>query len=118
MEHTAPILVIRTSNRFRNPEKSSRGFSDFLKWIFNRKKVDWPKWIDSKPGPAPVSRTDENEIRVTFVNHSTFLIQMDKIFSLILSGQPGLDPYLLLEQNVSEIQDLYLKSFQSLMQFL
>jgi L-ascorbate metabolism protein UlaG (beta-lactamase superfamily) len=79
MEHTAPIPVIRRGNRFKNQEKASRGFSDFLKWIFNRKGADWPKWIDSKPGPAPVSRVDENEIRVTFVNHSTFLIQVDRI---------------------------------------
>ncbi len=49
-----------------------------LKWLLNRKRERWPKWIDSKPGPAPIARVD-NELRVTFVNHSTFLIQVDGI---------------------------------------
>ncbi len=49
-----------------------------LKWLLSRKRERWPKWIDSKPGSAPLARVDY-ELRVTFVNHSTFLIQVDGI---------------------------------------
>jgi L-ascorbate metabolism protein UlaG (beta-lactamase superfamily) len=68
-----------TSGKFKNPEESSHRFLDFLKWFFNRRRAEWPKWIDSKPGSAPVSQVNGNEIRITFVNHSTFLIQVDGI---------------------------------------
>jgi L-ascorbate metabolism protein UlaG (beta-lactamase superfamily) len=47
-----------------------------LKWLLSRKKERWPKWIDSKPGSAPPARVDRG-LRITFVNHSTFLIQVD-----------------------------------------
>ena len=43
---------------------------------------DWPEWPDmskdkSAVYPPPVNRVDNGEIRITLVNHSTFLIQMD-----------------------------------------
>ena len=74
MEHP-----LHNGSKFKNPENPSHGFADFLKWIFNRKRAKWPKWIESKPGALPVSRVNAGEIRVTFVNHSTFLIQVDGI---------------------------------------
>ena len=77
MESQSPVPSVRTGSRFKNPERQSHGFADVLKWLFNRKRARWPKWIDSKPGPAPVFRVTGNEVRVTFVNHSTLLIQVD-----------------------------------------
>ncbi len=53
------------------------GLMGFLKWIFTRKRAAWPKWVDSKTGAAPA--TSSAELRVTFVNHSTFLIQVDRM---------------------------------------
>ncbi|VVB95002.1 Beta-lactamase superfamily domain protein [uncultured archaeon] len=79
MEHPAKIPSLRTGSKFKNPERQSHGFADVLKWIINRKRADWPTWIDSKPGPAPVSRVTGDEVRITFVNHSTFLIQVDEM---------------------------------------
>lgn len=49
-----------------------------LKWLLSRKRERWPKWIDLKSGSVPLARVD-NELRVTFINHSTFLIQVDGI---------------------------------------
>lgn len=79
MEHPDRTPANQTIRKFKNPEKSSRRFADVFKWLFNRKRADWPKWIDSKPGSAPVSQANSDEIRITFVNHSTFLIQVDGI---------------------------------------
>ena len=49
----------------------------FIKWMLNREKGYWPEWVDAPPGPRPPTRVDD--LRVTFVNHATVLIQMDEI---------------------------------------
>ncbi len=77
MEHPSQTPSIRAGNKFKNLENQSHGFADILKWVFNRKKAIWPKWINSNPGPAPVYRVTGPEVRITFVNHSTLLIQAD-----------------------------------------
>ncbi|MCX9026221.1 MAG: MBL fold metallo-hydrolase [Candidatus Methanoperedens sp.] len=74
MENPEPLS---NGGKFKNPGESSHGFADFLKWVFNRKRAEWPKWIESQPGAGPVSQMNADEIRVTYVNHSTFLIQAD-----------------------------------------
>lgn len=41
---------------------------------------DWPDWPDQEelpPGPPPPARVPPGALRVTYVGHSTFLIQMD-----------------------------------------
>ena len=58
-------------------ESQHGGIIDLLKWIFNRKKADWPGWIDSEPGYLPPDHVIRNGLRVTFINHSTLLIQVD-----------------------------------------
>jgi len=42
----------------------------------SRKPGPWPEWTDSPPGPPPPKRVNGEALRVTFVNHSTVLIQM------------------------------------------
>ncbi len=66
---------IQHRGSFENPESQHGEAVDFLKWIFNRKREAWPKWVESEPGA--VAAASGNEIQVTFVNHSTFLIQVD-----------------------------------------
>ncbi len=67
----------RTRGHFKNPQTRRSGFGGFLKWIFHRERAAWPGWIESTASTVPASRVSGNEIRVTFVNHSTFLIQTD-----------------------------------------
>ncbi|PAU61781.1 MBL fold metallo-hydrolase [Pseudomonas indica] len=63
--------------RFRNlrptPHKS---FASFLKWQLNHEPQ--PAWID-QPGPASPpaipQRVEGNDLRVTYINHATILIQ-------------------------------------------
>ena len=56
-----------------------RSFFDFLKWVTNRKPGKWEKWVDSEFGPKPPLRVGGEELRVTFINHSTFLLQTEGI---------------------------------------
>lgn len=56
-------------------EVEANGFLDVMKWMVNRDQGDW-SYVDFSPGPAPPAQVDSG-CRVTFVNHSTFLIQVD-----------------------------------------
>jgi L-ascorbate metabolism protein UlaG (beta-lactamase superfamily) len=50
-------------------------FSQLLKWIANRKPGFWPKFIPSEAAPKPPASVGGEELRATFVNHSTVLLQ-------------------------------------------
>ena len=58
-----------------NPLKQTEG--SFLKWQLNRDRGYWRDWVEEPAGPRPPARVDD--LRVTFVNQSTLLIQMDGI---------------------------------------
>jgi L-ascorbate metabolism protein UlaG (beta-lactamase superfamily) len=67
--------------KFHNINPRQHGFPDLLRWMLSRQRGKWPGWRDSQPGPKPPDRVPQpNEtpdaLRVTFVNHTTFLIQM------------------------------------------
>ena len=63
--------------RFFNPGVVEHGFREALRWMTNRKPGVWRKWIDSVPGPPPPQRVEGAELLVTFVNHSTVLLQTE-----------------------------------------
>jgi L-ascorbate metabolism protein UlaG (beta-lactamase superfamily) len=65
----------RRNGRFFNPGVRRQGFSEFFRWITNRKPGPWPGWIPSEPGPQPPHSVSGSDLRVTFVNHSTVLLQ-------------------------------------------
>ncbi len=49
--------------------------TDVLRWMITRKPTRWPKWLEN-PSPSIVkSQVDGDELRVTFINHATMLIQ-------------------------------------------
>jgi L-ascorbate metabolism protein UlaG (beta-lactamase superfamily) len=65
--------------RFINPKGiKAKGLPDVFKWMRERRQGKWTERKDLKPGPKPLPRYD-NGVRITFVNHSTFLIQVDGI---------------------------------------
>ncbi len=45
----------------------------------NRKPGPWRNWIPSTPGPRPPAQVDGHALRVTWVNHSTVLIQTEGV---------------------------------------
>lgn len=46
---------------------------DLLKWKIEGKPNNWPDWIETKY-LYPLVKIPENSVRITYVNHSTFLI--------------------------------------------
>ena len=53
------------------------GFFDLLKWLVHREPGTWTKWRDITPAAPPPERVEG--LRVTWVNHSTFLIQIANV---------------------------------------
>jgi L-ascorbate metabolism protein UlaG (beta-lactamase superfamily) len=66
---------------FFNPDvgtsKENSGFFDFIGWMLTRDRGEWPDPFHAEPGPKPPERVARGELRITFVNHATLLIQMD-----------------------------------------
>jgi L-ascorbate metabolism protein UlaG (beta-lactamase superfamily) len=65
--------------RFFNTGAPARGFKDVLRWMMNRHPGPWRDWIEQAPGERPPERVGRGEARITFVGHSTTLIQIDGI---------------------------------------
>jgi L-ascorbate metabolism protein UlaG (beta-lactamase superfamily) len=64
--------------RFHNLDgPPEHGLFAFLGWRLGRLLGvgSWPGWIGAGPGPAPPARVEGEALRVTFVNHSTMLLQ-------------------------------------------
>ncbi len=74
--YNGPVSDHFDGKRFINPGGvKAGGFKDLIKWMRNREKGEWKEITDAKYGPAPAGRIEGDSIVVTFVNHSTFLIQ-------------------------------------------
>jgi L-ascorbate metabolism protein UlaG (beta-lactamase superfamily) len=66
--------------RFRNQTPiEHESFGDLVRWMANREPGPWRKWTEVPPAPSPPLRVERGEMRVTFINHSTVLVQMDGI---------------------------------------
>jgi hypothetical protein len=65
--------------RFFNPGIPEHGFRELLKWMGSRHPGLWQSWILSSPGPKPPERVSGSDLRVTFINHSTVLLQTEDL---------------------------------------
>ncbi len=65
--------------RFRNLEHGWQTEGSFLKWQATRVPGEWPDHPDAPYGPRPPERVSGGGLRVTFINHSTTLVQMDGV---------------------------------------
>lgn len=54
-------------------------FSDEIKWFWQMETVKWPSWIDDPQQPPPPEKVKNGDIRVTYINHATVLIQMEEL---------------------------------------
>jgi L-ascorbate metabolism protein UlaG (beta-lactamase superfamily) len=74
--YNGPVSDHFDGKRFINPGGvKPLGFKDMLKWFRNRERGTWKEVLDSGIDPPPIESVDGDSILVTFVNHSTFLIQ-------------------------------------------
>jgi len=66
--------------RFRSAEpRPEHDTGALLRWLTHRDRGPWSHWVDAPPGPRPPERVAGGALRVTFVNHSTVLVQMDGV---------------------------------------
>lgn len=63
---------------FHNPKgEPAAGIGAALRWKLTSDVPDWQPDADAVPGPKPPARVASGELRVTFVNHATVLLQFD-----------------------------------------
>jgi L-ascorbate metabolism protein UlaG (beta-lactamase superfamily) len=76
--YRGPVTDHFDGNRFRNQQTTAHGgFADLVKWMRTREPVSWGERTVGRPAPPPLQRVQDRRLRVTWVNHSTTLIQMD-----------------------------------------
>jgi len=63
----------RFVGRYAAPAKRA---SDFWRWQRSYNKTQWPEWVANKEATRPPARVTDNSLRVTYVGHATFLIQI------------------------------------------
>jgi L-ascorbate metabolism protein UlaG (beta-lactamase superfamily) len=60
--------------RFRNPVPRRNGLGGLLRWQLSRRRGEWRAEQELAVRPLPL--TSSEELRITFINHSTFLLQI------------------------------------------
>jgi L-ascorbate metabolism protein UlaG (beta-lactamase superfamily) len=58
-----------------NHTKTTGKLKNFIKWQFNKKKSTWPDWVENEQADPIYEKIENSDLRVTFVNHATVLIQ-------------------------------------------
>lgn len=66
--------------RFRNQTPiRHESFGDLIRWLAHRDSGPWRRRTGVPPSPPPPLRVGRGDMRVTFVNHATVLLQMDGV---------------------------------------
>jgi L-ascorbate metabolism protein UlaG (beta-lactamase superfamily) len=71
--YQGPVSDHFDGEKFRNRRAQPHGFRGLIRWLSNREIGPWRDWVDTLPGPPPPR--DVDDMRVTFINHSTVLVQ-------------------------------------------
>lgn len=72
--YRGPVTNHFTGKKFSNPAVSERSGS-VLEWLLHRDKGPWAEQPNAFVGPRPATRVEGDSLVVTFVNHSSFLLQ-------------------------------------------
>jgi L-ascorbate metabolism protein UlaG (beta-lactamase superfamily) len=76
-QYKGPVSDHFDGKKFINPNGvPAKGLREVLKWMVDRKRGEWKENKDESYGKRPLDHYKDG-IRITFVNHSTFLIQVD-----------------------------------------
>jgi L-ascorbate metabolism protein UlaG (beta-lactamase superfamily) len=77
--YTGPVSDHFDGKEFHNLNGvEAKGFREMPGWLLNRQRTEpWGSFHNNEPGPPPPDRVPGREVRVTFINHSTVLLQFD-----------------------------------------
>lgn len=80
-KYTGPVTDHFDGKQFHNYNGvQAKGFREALAWMLSgRDKKPWGAFHNEPPGPPPPARVAGSQVRVTFVNHSTVLLQFDSL---------------------------------------
>ena len=74
--YRGPVTDHFDGRRFRNQRSTVHNdFRDAAKWAATRRPGAWSSYRDEPPGAPPPPRVDGDQLRATFVNHTTVLLQ-------------------------------------------
>jgi len=73
--YQGPVTDHFTGKRFVNPDMPAREGGGLLKWLLHRDKGPWAEQPNAYVGAPPARRIEGDSLVLTFVNHSTFLLQ-------------------------------------------
>jgi L-ascorbate metabolism protein UlaG (beta-lactamase superfamily) len=74
--YKGPVSDHFDGKKFHNPgDVKEHGTRDLIKWMRTRERGPWTELKDVVLGERPVERVTDDSVLVTFINHSTFLIQ-------------------------------------------
>ncbi len=66
--------------RFFNPHaRASHSFADFLRWRRTRAPEAWPEQFPPAGHPPPPTRAPDGAIALTWIGHSTFVVQTRRV---------------------------------------
>ena len=75
--YKGPVSDHFNGNRFFM-EGTDHSFGDMVKWMWEMETVEWPEWIIDPVQSPPPESVGMGELRVTYVNHATVLLQADE----------------------------------------
>lgn len=69
------------TKKFFNPAlpKFDKNLLDVLSWKIKSSPAKWPQWVENEAQPKLPSKLTDHEMAVTFINHSSFLIQLNGV---------------------------------------
>lgn len=74
--YRGPVSDHFNGKKFINPGGvQPKGFTELYKWFRTRQRGEWKELKDIPYRPTPAGKVEGDSMVVTFVNHSTFLIQ-------------------------------------------
>ncbi|MDX2223138.1 MAG: MBL fold metallo-hydrolase [Rhodospirillaceae bacterium] len=74
--YTGPVSDHFNGETFFNsgPPRANSGW-DFWRWQLNREPGPWPDWVENAAMDSPPPRVTGDDLRVSYINHATVLIQ-------------------------------------------
>ena len=85
--------------RFWREGHAPNSLRDMLKWQMSGKRQIWPRWIENRVFPPPPPRVEGRDLSLTWIGHSTVLIQTaglniltDPLFSMRASPSRFIGP--------------------------